>query len=385
MAKSKALDTLTIKPSELRLALLHLCSIKDRKGGTGRPAFLWGPPGIGKSDIMAQVADELGFKFVDIRLSQMEPTDLRGIPYLPHSVANSEGDSNMRWSAPSFLNLDRNVPTLYFLDEMNSAPQSIQAAAYQIILDKKVGEFELGPNDVVFAAGNRETDRGATFKMPTPLMNRFVHLELRTDFADWQEWAIKHGIHKTVVGYLTWQKHELFDFSPSSASRGFPTPRSWEFVGQLVEEDPDIPEVVMLAELAGAVGEGVAIKFNEYRKLNEKLPNPSDILSGKVTKLKDDEKEISIMYALTVGLCYELREKHDAATLAKTQDGGKSFDEWIKMADNFFGFMMENFQHEMTILGARTILGNFKLKIVPPKMKNWKPFAHRHNSLILDN
>lgn len=383
MAKTKAPDTLTIRPSELRVALLHLCKVKNRKGGFGRPAFLWGPPGIGKSDIMAQVAKEAGFdRFVDIRLSQMEPTDLRGIPF---PATDDAGNSIMRWSPPSFLNLNREESTLYFLDEMNSAPQSIQAAAYQIILDRKVGEFELGPNDMVFAAGNRDTDRGSTFKMPTPLMNRFVHLELRTDFDDWQEWAIANRIHKTVVGYLTWQKHELFDFSPSSASRGFPTPRSWEFVSQLVDEDPDLPEMVILAEIAGAVGEGVAIKFMEYRKLNEKLPNPSDILSGKVKTLKDDQKETSIMYALTVGLCYELREKHEAAMATKATDGGKAHDEWVAMADHFFGFMMDNFQPEMTILGARTILSNFKLKIVPQKMKNWKPFASRHNTLILDN
>lgn len=384
MAKTaRAPETLTIKPSELRIALLHLCGIKNRKGGVGRPAFIWGPPGIGKSDIMAQIAKEVGFdKFVDIRLSQMEPTDLRGIPF---PAQDDQGRSIMKWSPPSFLNLNRNERTLYFLDEMNSAPQSIQAAAYQIILDRKVGEFELGPNDVVFAAGNRDTDRGSTFKMPTPLMNRFVHLELQTDFEDWQNWAIENTIHKTVVGYLTWQKHELFEFSPSSASRGFPTPRSWEFVSQLVDEDPNLPENVLLAEIAGAIGEGVAIKFMEYRRMNEKLPNPSDILSGKITNLKDDQKETSIMYALTVGLCYELRDIHNDALSKKETDGGKAFDKWVEMADNFFGFMLNNFQPEMAIIGARTVLATFKLKIAPQKMKNWKEFTKKHNTFILDN
>ncbi len=381
MAKSKAPESITIRPSQLRLALIHLCQVKNRNGGRGRPAFLWGPPGIGKSDIMKLVAAELGFKLVDVRLSQMDPADIRGIPF---PTKDEMGRNVMMWSPPSFYNQDHSVPTLYFFDEMNSATQSIQAAAYQIILDRKIGEYELGPNDVVFAAGNRETDRGATFKMPTPLMNRFVHLELAPNFDDWQDWAIANHIHKTVVGYLTWQKHELFEFSPSSASRGFPTPRSWEFVSQLVEDDPNLPEQVIFAEIAGAVGEGVGIKFMEYRRLNEKLPNPSDILAGKVKGLKEDQKETSIMYALTIGLCYELKEMYDTAMAAKPTDGGKLFDEWIKAADHFFGFMMENFQPEMTILGARTILSNFKLRIVPPKMKNWKEFAQKHNTLILD-
>ncbi|NJO62904.1 MAG: hypothetical protein HC836_33185 [Richelia sp. RM2_1_2] len=382
MSKTKAPDTLTIKPSELALALMHLSKVKNRKGGVGRAAFIWGPPGIGKSDIMAQVAADLGFQFVDIRLSQMEPTDVRGIP-VPSK--GQDGTPVVFWAPPSFLELDPSVPTMYFFDEMNSAPQSIQSAAYQFILDRRLGDHKFGPHDVVFAAGNRETDRGATFKMPTPLMNRFVHLELRVDFDDWQNWAIANSIHKTVVGYLTWQKHELFDFQPGSASRGFPTPRSWEFVSQLVNEDPNLPEMVILAMISGSVGEGAAIKFMEYRKLNEKLPNPSDILAGKITKLKDDQKETSIMYALTIGLCYELKEKYDAARALESQDGGKAYDAWVGLADNFFAFMMENFQPEMTILGARTILSNFRLRIAPTKMKSWKPFAQRHNSLILEN
>lgn len=375
---AKKVESITLRPSSARQAMiLGVCS--------KRPMFIWGPPGIGKSQIMAQIASELGFEFVDVRLSQMDPTDLRGIPFPAH---DEHGREVMRWSPPSFYR-DPQRPgarkVLYFFDEMNSAPQSIQAAAYQIILDRKIGEYHLGKDDVVFAAGNRETDRGATFKMPTPLMNRFVHIEMRHDFDDWQEWAINNLIHRSVVGYLTWQKHELFDFQPSSASRGFATPRSWEFVSQMVADDPNVGDEVLLAVIAGAVGDGIAVKFMEYRKLNEKLPNPSDILTGKVKSLKDDQKETSIMYALTVGLCYELKEKHDAAIQAKNTDGGKSYDDWIKMADNFFGFIMGNFQPEMTILGARTILSSFKLKIVPNKMSNWKPFAARHSNLILDN
>lgn len=429
--KKSAPETLSLKPSEVAQALTHATKQK-------RAVFLWGPPGIGKSQIIAQIAKNLGYNFVDIRLSQMDPTDLRGIPYptkdlefaaaekqlvdailkteaqlqqierdagdgtlevnvdealrksvteaVTKAVLDASSQSAMAWSPPTFYERDAGKKTLYFFDEMNAAAQSIQAAAYQIVLDRKIGEYKLGPDDVVFAAGNRETDKGATFKMPTPLMNRFVHLEMVHDFDDWQDWAIEAGIHKTVVGYLTWQKHELFDFDPTSASRGFPTPRSWEFVSELVKDDPNLPEMVTMGLISGSVGEAVAMKFIEYRKLNEKLPNPSDILKGTIKKLKDDQKETSIMYALTIGLCYELRDAHNEAQRVRKETAEeKLFDEWIEMADNFFQFMMDNFQPEMTILGARTILSNFKLKVVPKKMKSWKAFAQRHNSLILDN
>jgi len=260
-------------------------------------------------------------------------------------------------------------------DEMNSAPQSIQAAAYQIVLDRRIGDFFLGREDFVMAAGNRETDRGSTFKMPTPLMNRFVHLELRVDFDDWQEHALSKTFDKNVVGYLTFQKKELFEFDPTSASRGFPTPRSWEFVSDIVKNSPNLAENVLLSLIAGAVGEGVAIKFLQYRKTAANLPNPSDILSGKITELKS--KEISVMYALTTGLCYELREAH-----AKAEREGK-IEDWYKMGDNFLSFMLDNFQPELCILGARTALGIFRLPLYPNKLKSFAAFAARYQNLIL--
>lgn len=419
-------ESLTLKPSELRIAITSI--IKAVQSGNPVSPFIWGPPGIGKSQIIRQVAEDFGYKFVDIRLSQMDPTDLRGIPYpdnvstpkdlvndvvssMDHlfsaveqedggadserqnmiiqaaltAVADNAGRKVLKFSPPNFYQPDPNVKTLYLFDEMNAAPQSIQAAAYQIILDRKIGDYFLGPNDVVIAAGNRETDKGATFKMPTPLMNRFTHLEMRTDFEDWQEHAILNGFHKVVVGYLSWMKHELFQFDPTSASRGFPTPRSWEFVSNIMKGNPDLPEMVMLCLVAGAVGDGAAIKFLEYRKLNEKLPNPSDILTGKIKTLTDDQKEISIMYSLTIGLCYELRESYDEAMIAKKAGQSTEHDEWIKKADRFFGFMLSEFQPEMAVLGARTILSNFKIRIVPPKMPEWKKFSQRYNKLILDN
>lgn len=371
--KNTRVDTITLKPSEFKAALEHAASV-------GRPVFIWGPPGIGKSQISRQVADELGFNFFeDIRLSQMDPTDLRGIP-VPSQ--DEEGNAVARWSPPHFYRRQTLRPdggkAFYMFDEMNSAPQSIQAAAYQIVLDRRIGDFKLGPNDFVMAAGNRETDKGATFKMPTPLMNRFVHLELRVDFEDWQEHALSKMFDKNVVGYLTFQKKELFEFDASSASRGFPTPRSWEFVSDLVKGSPNLPENVLLALIAGAVGEGVAIKFLQYRKTAAQLPNPSDILSGKVTELKS--KEISVMYALTTGLCYELREAHEAA---KRGDKGLNIDAWYKQADNFLGFMLDNFQPELCILGARTALSVFRLPLNPMKLKSWDRFAERYMDLIL--
>ena len=141
-----------------------------------RPIFLWGPPGIGKSDIIKQLGAETDSHVIDVRLSLWEPTDIKGIPYF------DSNDNTMRWAPPSELpsaemaKQHKNI--ILFLDEMNSAAPSVQAAAYQLILNRRVGTYHLPDNVVLVAAGNRETDKGVTFRMPAPLANRFVHLEM---------------------------------------------------------------------------------------------------------------------------------------------------------------------------------------------------------------
>lgn len=371
MSKKKA-QTLQLKPSLAIQAIRHC--VKERM-----PLFIWGPPGIGKSQIMRQIADEMEYDFIDIRLSQMDPTDLRGIPYPVGGDGNE--DLGMAWAPPAVLPRKEDAKAIILLDELNTAPQSIQAAAYQLVLDRKLGEYTLPKNCVVMAAGNRETDKGATYKMPTPLLNRFVHIEMKHDFEDWQTWALENRVHKDVVGYLTFSKGDLFKFDPTSASRGFPTPRSWEYVSRIIQDNPNLPNEVMLALVAGSVGDGIAIQFMEYRQHAAQLPNPSDILKGKVTKL--ESKETSVYYALTAGMCYELKEAYEKAQ--ESSDEKKAMEEWHKMTDNFFSFMLNNYKlPEMVILGARTALAIFRLPIDPNKIQSWDVFAERYQDLILD-
>ena len=158
-----------------------------------RPIFLWGPPGVGKSDIVQQITDEAnGFMF-DLRLGQMDPTDLRGMPFFNKELGV------MDWAPPIDLpsaEFAKDYPMItVFLDEMNSAPASVQAAAYQLVLNRRLGKYVLPDNVVIIAAGNRESDKGVTFRMPTPLANRFVHVEIRADFEAWVDWAVKNNIH----------------------------------------------------------------------------------------------------------------------------------------------------------------------------------------------
>ena len=144
-----------------------------------RPVFLWGPVGVGKSDLIKKIAKEQKRGVIDIRLSQMDSTDLRGIPYF-HTT-----NQNMEWAPPSMFPIDSNDNSIIFFDELNCAQPSIQAVAYQLILDRRVGNYILPDNVSVVAAGNRESDRGVTFRMPSPLLNRFVHLEIKPDLKCW--------------------------------------------------------------------------------------------------------------------------------------------------------------------------------------------------------
>jgi hypothetical protein len=258
-----------------------------------------------------------------------------------------------------------------FLDEMNSSAPSVQAAAYQLILNRRIGKYVLPKNVVMVAAGNRESDKGVTYRMPTPLANRFIHQEMKCDFASWQEWAVNKNIHKDVVGYLSYAKQDLYDFDAKSASRAFATPRSWTFVSELLEdEDGDDDTITNL--VAGTVGEGLAIKFMAHRKIAGRMPKPEDILSGKEKEL--NVKEVSAMYSLVISMCYELRQ----AVEAKVPD--KKFHE---MADFFFEYMMKNFETELVVMGARIALTVYSLPFQPTKLKNFDEFHQRYGKYIL--
>ena len=363
MVKQKSTqDTgLTIRqlsPNKAKASILHALKIK-------RPIFLWGGPGIGKSDIIHQIAKTIEAKVIDIRLSLWEPTDIKGIPYF-----NSK-ENNMTWASPAELPTQamakKHKNIVLFLDEMNSAAPSVQAAAYQLILNRRVGQYELPDNVLIVAAGNREADKGVVYRMPAPLANRFIHLEMKPEFDDWFEWAVANNVNKDVVGYLTFSKKDLYDFDPKSPSRSFATPRSWSFVSELLSDELDENTVTDL--VSGAVGEGLAVKFMAHRKVASQLPNPSEILEGKITELKS--KEISAMYSLTVSLCYELKEANDKKD--------KKFNEKV---NKFLRFMMDNFDTELVVMGIKMALTQYQLPIDPDAVKCFDEFHEKYGKYI---
>jgi hypothetical protein len=349
----------TVSPNKAKTSIKHAMKKK-------RPIFLWGPPGIGKSEVVEQITNSLpNSHLIDIRLSLWEPTDIKGIPYF------DSNSGTMVWGSPGELPSEEFAKQfdhiVLFLDEMNSAAPAVQAAAYQLILNRKVGTYKLPDNVSIVAAGNRDADKGVTYRMPAPLANRFIHLELAVSFNDWFDWAVENKIHNDVVGFLQFSKKDLYDFDPKSPSRSFATPRTWSFVSELIEDDLDNETTTDL--VSGAVGEGLAVKFMAHRKVAASMPNPSDILSGKVKELK--QTEISAMYSLTISLCYELKEASDA--------NDKKFDAKV---NNFLRFAMDNFETELVVMGVKVALTQYALPIDPDEVECFDEFHERFGKYI---
>lgn len=451
MAKDKAnakADIVSVRPSQAKL-LIKQCMKSER------PVMLWGPPGIGKSDLIQQIAESFATdskparKVIDIRLILMDPTDLKGIPYfdsnegrmkwaptaeLPQitsaeDVAHAEkeynealerlasykerekkavkdGNVELEGSLISAIRqaevaidvaktrytraLDNfsKQDAIIFLDELVSAPPAVQGSAYQLMLNRRIGEYVLPAGCSIVAAGNRETDRGITHQMPKPLQNRLVHLELTDSFDDWQGWAVNNRVNPDVIGYLSAHQQDLFHFDPKDPSKAFATPRSWKFVSDLISSHSELSLEAMHPLIAGTVGNGVAFKFISHLKVAANMPNPRDVLTGKEKKMKI--ADLSAKYSLTISMCYALKDWMEIAV--ENEKSGKSKKDkeaydikgWHVFCDNFFAFMMDNFEPEMCILGAKTALQDYALDIDHKLLKNFSTFYERYGKVILE-
>lgn len=273
-------------------------------------AMLWGPPGVGKSQGVKQIArrieDETGkeVKITDVRLLLFNPVDLRGIP-----TANQEKTLAI-WLKPKIFQMDSDpsVVNLLFLDEISAAPPSVQAAAYQITLDRTVGEHKLPENCIVIAAGNRVSDKSVAYNMPKALANRMMHFEVRGDAESWHSWAVKKGVHPFVVGYLEYNPVALMKFDSSAANLAFPTPRSWELVSNILNFiSEDVEKVYPI--IIGCIGHDTASGFKHWVELYGALPSAKDICLGhRVDIPKTPELQLAIRSAI-VGFVRKNPEK----------------------------------------------------------------------------
>lgn len=274
--------------SRISTSLKHLIDIQQ-------PVFVWGPPGIGKSQVVAQVAQAEGLALTDVRAVLLDPVDLRGLPHIGT-------DRRACWCPPEFL--PRDGRGILFLDELNAAPPLVQAACYQLVLDRRLGEYCLPDGWSIIAAGNREIDRAITHRMPSALANRFVHLDFEVDVDEWLAWAQKNDIKAEVTAFVRFRPNLLHAFDPQKEDKAFPTPRSWEFVSRIIKAYRGmLPDLELIA---GVVGEGAAAEFCGYLRIFHNLPDPERLLESPESAVVPEDP--ATLYAVCELLSGKTRE-----------------------------------------------------------------------------
>ena len=278
-------------------------------GGNPPPVFLWGPPGVGKSDIMREIARENGIDVIDVRLGQMDPVDMRGVPYV-------EGDST-KWAVPVFFPRDPNAEAILFLDELASAEPSIQVVAYQLILERQCGEYKLPPKVYVCAAGNRAQDNAVSIPLSSALANRMLHLDVDAAPEAWCKWAVTHGIAPDVVGFIRFCPKMLFCLD-KDCERGWPSPRSWANVSKVLSYG-FVPDELRTC-IVGLVGESAAAQFLAYFKQSQALGDIRAIMLDPKSKWKLPTKN-DMLYAVATAIAYWVWRGKNPAESAKLLDG----------------------------------------------------------------
>jgi hypothetical protein len=268
---------------------------------TDTPLFIHGSPGIGKSYIVADVAEKKGLDLVDVRLSQMDPVDLRGVPSIK--------DDQTVWMPPVFFPKDEASEGILFLDELNSAPPSVQAAIYQLVLNREMGEYKLPKGWRIICAGNRISDRGVVFRLPSPLVNRMVHLHVEARFEDFKLFALKENLHHFIIGFLGFRP-DLLSSEPvieDDSNPAFATPRSYHMLSNILKKSNDINAISSI--IYGTIGYSAGIEFTSYVKVYEELPDIAAIYEG---NYPDIPNQPALLYALVSALVeyYEGSEGH---------------------------------------------------------------------------
>lgn len=435
MSKSNDLLNMTLSPKQTLVAMAVADRVQDS-------LMIWGAPGIGKSAVALQYANKMyplrkdnlaklefmrsqieqeddaaqkaqlereykafdaklidqDSNFIDFRLSQIDPTDLRGIPVPEKVFFDMDGQSLIEsdlkevkdyiaetavvWAAPKVLKLPADWKGVIMFDEINSAMPIVQAASYQLILDRCVGEMKLPKTCLILAAGNRENDGGVTFTLATPLRDRMTHIEMEPNHQDWiDDYAIGKRLNAATVAFINNTGSKYFNtLSPNDPSHsGGTSPRSWERVSQYEDlNDGSIDKAVYRALIAGRIGEGAATVYIEYVENVSKLPDTMKILNGEIKDL-DQNLDISANYFVSLNLVYKIIDLYQ-----QKQEKKIEVEEWSRLANNFIIFLEKNFSEyyaELAVLAIRT-LTQARVQLSYKEVPAFQDFVKRYQDLV---
>ena len=253
------------------------------------PCLIRGAPGVGKSSLIRSLASEMGIGFVDIRAAMLDPVDILGIP-----VPNRE-ERTVEWLTPDFW--QQEGAGIFCLDELAQASPATQKALSQPVLDHMVGQYKLNPNWHIIAASNLTTDRAGVGQLLSHFKNRFTHIIYDIDIEDWVRWALKADVMTEVIAFIRW-RGELLAPEIDHDSDAYPTPRSWEFISDLLKTNP--PKHLEYQLMQGTIGEGAAAEFKGFLNVYRDLPDPDHVIMNPDTARVPDDT--STLYALTGAL-----------------------------------------------------------------------------------
>ena len=321
--------------------------------------MVWGAPGIGKSSILRDVAEELGVGFIDVRLAQREPVDIRGLP-MPDKETNS-----VKWLVSDEWPRDPDSKGILLFDEITAADRSLQVAAYELILDRRLGDLYSMPDGwYVCAAGNRVEDAAVAMTMSSALANRFLHVELHEDPELWVKWAVRHGVDPSVTGFIRFRPGLLFRHEGENLERGWPSPRSWDrlssMLGVLGDDERLLPRVAN-----GLVGNAAGTEFLAFRKVMREMDDVREIMldPGRPFTVPDraDRK-----YALCSAAAFYVWRGKDAEESARLLDGFLRIA--LELPGDFSAMMMMD-----ALQGDGGALDKARMETVyrHPKYKDW--------------
>ena len=277
------------------------------------PLMVWGAPGLGKSSIIKGIANEMGIKFIDVRLAQREPVDVRGLPVPDRENKKVDWMVSGEWP--------REGRGILLFDELTAADRSLQVAAYELILDRRLGDLYQVPDGwYICAAGNRVEDAAVSTTMSSALANRFMHVELGEDVEAWAHWATLHSIHPSVTGFLRFRPECLFRQSDENLERGWPTPRAWERVSIMMNIVPEDDEELLRKLIYGLVGNRAGMEFFEFHKLNASFADVRQMMLNPSAPVAIPQK-VDRKYALCAGMAYYLWRGKDKTESEALLDG----------------------------------------------------------------
>ena len=302
-----------------------------------------GAPGIGKSEVIRQIGSKYGYKVIDIRLAQMSEVEISGLIY-----PNAERTKTI-WLSPEVLpDEKRDGPkTILLLDEITSCTKRVQVAAYQLILDRRIGQYTLPEGTIVIALGNREDDDGVYIRLAGPLADRFEIHYIEPDFETWKkDFAIPYGIHKFIMDYLTIKPEALHTQVPGDSNIVFATPRSWTRVSDILKYDCNVNSMVVQHKIVGNIGEKEGLQFIEYCKHQEKLVSADDFMYRGVAAPDSPDE----LYILVNGIVSK------AAFLQAVRNSDELSDEQQKTVQDVLRALFRLTRAEFIVMGLRNLL-----------------------------